>query len=302
MISASDLQAFTSPPRRTADRSGRQSPELALKTVGLSLVLGTTLVVGIVVPVVAQDEAGLNVSATAADAIPGGPATLVLARDLFVAGIAQGDAVIMLAAAKLAATVDLVRAEPATLDPARVSFAEVDQNASRNRVASVEPESLPAKTDDVIPRQAARATFFPAASMEDSAARAPISAAVMFASARKLATEDELLVSLIDDAAAEGSFGQMVATMVWVSDLPSGQADVWEIPFQAGTLAELAIIGDGDSNLDVAVTDENGNLICKDASWSDTFYCTWTPARDDHFYVAVQNPGELRNSYSLLTN
>ena len=54
--------------------------------------------------------------------------------------------------------------------------------------------------------------------------------------------------------------------------------------------------------LDVAVTDENGNVICYDVSWSDKLYCDWTPAWDGYFYVTVQNMGGSRNSYYLMTN
>ena len=57
-----------------------------------------------------------------------------------------------------------------------------------------------------------------------------------------------------------------------------------------------------DANLDVAVTDENGNVICYDVSWSDKLYCDWTPSWDGYFYVTVQNMGGSRNSYYLMTN
>jgi hypothetical protein len=52
----------------------------------------------------------------------------------------------------------------------------------------------------------------------------------------------------------------------------------------------------------VAVTDENGNVICYDVSYSDRVYCDWTPSWDGYFYVTVQNMGGSRNSYYLLTN
>ena len=111
-----------------------------------------------------------------------------------------------------------------------------------------------------------------------------------------------MLIGLIEDAQAEGSRGRIGGAVEWLSRLPAGQTDVWEIPFYGNSYAEIAVAGDGDADLDVAVTDENGNVICYDVSYSDRVYCDWTPAWDGYFYVTVQNMGGSRNSYYLLTN
>ena len=52
----------------------------------------------------------------------------------------------------------------------------------------------------------------------------------------------------------------------------------------------------------VKVTDENGNTICHDASWSDKVYCDFVPAWNGYFVVTVENTGVKRNSYYLMTN
>ncbi len=90
--------------------------------------------------------------------------------------------------------------------------------------------------------------------------------------------------------------------MQWRSRLPAGQTDVWEMPFHGNSYAEIAVVGDGDADLDIAVTDENGNILCYDVSRLDALYCDFTPAWDGYFYVTVQNVGRVRNSYYLLTN
>ena len=61
-------------------------------------------------------------------------------------------------------------------------------------------------------------------------------------------------------------------------------------------------MGDGDANLDLLVTDENGNTICLDKTYTDKIYCSFTPAWDGYFLVAVANQGRKRNSYYILTN
>ena len=87
-----------------------------------------------------------------------------------------------------------------------------------------------------------------------------------------------------------------------MSRLPAGQTDVWEVPFYGDSYAEIAVLGDGDANLDVLVTDENGNTICYDVSWSDKIYCDFVPSWNGYFNVTVQNNGSKRNSYYLMTN
>lgn len=131
---------------------------------------------------------------------------------------------------------------------------------------------------------------------------APVDAAAMMASAKELAGEDEVIAGLIEDAEAEGARGRVGGASSTLSRLPAGQSDVWEIPFYGDSYAEIAVLGDGDANLDVLVTDENGNTICYDSSWSDKIYCDFSPSWNGYFYVTVQNNGGKRNSYYLMTN
>ncbi len=269
-----------------------------MKLKGISLALATTALVAVAFPSLAQDKSGPNAGPAAEGATPGAASTMALAQELYAVGTAQGDAVTVLAAAKLAASVEVTAAEPAALDPAKVT---VDQDAFRKKAAPGAPAApAPMMNDD--PRPAAKATFFTAANDDEGAADAPATAEAMFAKAKELAADDEAVLGLIDDAMAEGSRGRIGGSVEWLSRLPSGQTDVWEIPFYGNSYAEVAIVGDGDANLDVAVTDENGNVICYDVSWSDKLYCDWTPAWDGYFYVTVQNMGGSRNSYYLLTN
>ena len=131
---------------------------------------------------------------------------------------------------------------------------------------------------------------------------APLDAAAMMASAKELAGEDEVLAGLIEDAEVEGSRGRVGGASSTLSRLPAGQTDTWEVPFYGDSYAELAVLGDGDANLDVLVADENGNTICYDVSWSDKIYCDFVPSWNGYFYVTVQNNGGSRNSYYLVTN
>jgi hypothetical protein len=271
---------------------------------GISIAFATTALVAVSLPAGAQDKSGPNVGAAAEGAAPGAASTMTLAQELYAVGAAQGDAVTVLAAAKLAASVEVTSAEPAALDPSKVTFGEgAEQEPFRARKAAPAAPAAPAPMmNDGTPRASAKATFFTAANEDEGAAEAPVTAEAMFAKARELAADDDAVLGLIDDALAEGSRGRIGGAVEWLSRLPAGQTDVWEIPFYGNSYAEVAVVGDGDANLDVAITDENGNVICYDVSWSDKLYCDWTPAWDGYFYVTVQNTGGSRNSYYLLTN
>jgi hypothetical protein len=137
---------------------------------------------------------------------------------------------------------------------------------------------------------------------EDEGKDLPVDAATMMALAKELAGEDEVLAGLVEDAMVEAGRGRVGGVSSTLSRLPAGQTDTWEVPFYGDSYAELAVVGDGDSNLDVLVTDENGNTICYDVSWSDKIYCDFVPRWNGYFYVTVQNNGASRNSYYLMTN
>lgn len=229
-----------------------------MKSKSLFTALATSALVALTLPVLA-DEKGPNVD-TAATGTKGGVATMAMAQDLYAMGMANKDALTVLTAAKLAASVELK---------------DVEQKKKTEGTET--------------------------AGQEDGV-DAPVDAATMLASAKELAGEDEVMAGLIEDAEAEGSRGRIGGASKTLSRLPAGQTDVWEVPFYGNSYAEIAVVGDGDANLDVLVTDENGNTICYDVSWSDKVYCDFVPAWNGYFYVTVQNNGGKRNSYYLLTN
>lgn len=226
----------------------------------LSLALATTALVALSLPAQAEDKTGTNVD-PAGTGTKGATAQIALAQDLYALGMAQGDALTVLTAAKLASG---------------VAFTDVERE--------VETKAGEAGAD------------------EGDGTEAPVDAAAMLASARQLAGEDETLQGLIDDVEAEGSRGRIGGASRTLSRLPGGNTDVWKVPFYGNSYAEVAVVGDGDSNLDVLVTDENGNTICYDVSWSDKVYCDFVPRWNGFFYITVQNTGRKRNSYYLLTN
>lgn len=74
------------------------------------------------------------------------------------------------------------------------------------------------------------------------------------------------------------------------------------VVFRAGEDAVVTVQGDGDTDLDLYVYDENGNLIAKDDDNTDDCVATFTPRWTGRFYIVVVNRGSVYNTYHLQTN
>lgn len=228
----------------------------------VAVALATSALVVLSPLAMAQDRSGENRDTSAA-AASGAVSNLALAQSVYAYGVASGDALAVLTAARLMASVEVTDAE---------------------RTVETRPTEGMAQSD------------------AEGAGEAPADVAAMIAKAKELAGDNEAILGLIADFEAEGARGRIGGPSRTLSRLRAGYTDVWTIPFYGGLLAEVAVLGDGDSDLDVIITDENGNTICVDRSYSDKIYCAWTPRWNGYFYVTVMNVGRLRNSYYILTN
>lgn len=70
----------------------------------------------------------------------------------------------------------------------------------------------------------------------------------------------------------------------------------------AHELAEILVSGDGDTDLDLYVYDENGNYITSDADYTDDCYVRFYPAWTGQFRLKIVNRGGIYNNYVILTN
>jgi len=78
--------------------------------------------------------------------------------------------------------------------------------------------------------------------------------------------------------------------------------DLYEVNFIELQLAEIVVIGDGDTDLDLYVYDSNGNLIAKDDDYTDRCYVSWVPRWTGRYIVKIVNRGPILNNYHLVTN
>src|SRR5689334_19047666 len=86
------------------------------------------------------------------------------------------------------------------------------------------------------------------------------------------------------------------------ADVSARSTDVYAIPFAGGEPALVTVRGDGDTDLDLYVYDENGNLICSDTDYTDQLICSWSPRWTGMFRIEVRNLGNVYNRYQVRTN
>lgn len=123
--------------------------------------------------------------------------------------------------------------------------------------------------------------------------------------ARKMANGNTSLLAIADNvekriaATTKSAVGGAKYTLESVS---ANSTDIFYIRFYGGELAEVALKGDGDTDLDLYIYDENGNLIDSDTGYSDACYASWQPKWTGTFKIKVKNRGDIYNEYALITN
>ncbi len=80
----------------------------------------------------------------------------------------------------------------------------------------------------------------------------------------------------------------------------ANSSDVYYFDFRGGYEARVTVIGDHDTDLDLYIYDENGNLIDSDIDNTDICVCTWTPRWTGRFKVKIVNRGSVYNNYRLM--
>lgn len=128
-------------------------------------------------------------------------------------------------------------------------------------------------------------------------------AGAILARAKALAAGRQDLLALATDVEAMTAKGatQGAGRIHW-DRVAARRTDMYDITFRGGESAIVYIEGDGDTDLDLYVYDENGNLICDDTDYTDRLLCSWNPRWTGPFRIKVENHGNIWNEYGLVTN
>ena len=139
------------------------------------------------------------------------------------------------------------------------------------------------------------------------AEKAQITPAQLLADARNL-TEDATVLAMADkvaaklDAAAEGTRGAVGGAKYAYGSVAAHSYTYYNQKFWADEIAEIVVSGDGDTDLDLYVYDENGNLITSDTDYTDDCYVRFCPRWTGLFRIKIVNRGGVYNRYAIVTN
>jgi hypothetical protein len=98
---------------------------------------------------------------------------------------------------------------------------------------------------------------------------------------------------------AGGTYGSRITT----TRVAAYSSDTYQpISFNAGDRAVVAVQGDGDTELQLLVYDQNNHLIDSDTCQHSRCVATWTPSWTGPFYIVVRNMGWVYNQYQMATN
>lgn len=109
------------------------------------------------------------------------------------------------------------------------------------------------------------------------------------------------LVALADDVGKSGTRGAVGGPGRQVAVIGTRRYQDYRAVFRGGEPARVAASGDGDSDLDLYVYDEFGNLICRDERYSDEMFCAWNPNWTGPFRIRVVNRGGA-NEFLIVHN
>lgn len=127
----------------------------------------------------------------------------------------------------------------------------------------------------------------------------------LLADAKAFAEGDETLTKLIAQTeanAANTQRGAVNGPRRGVYAVAGNCHNDFDVSFVQGYLAEVAVSGDGDTDLDLYIYDSNGHLIAQDQDYTDDCYVSWVPAWTGRYTVRVVNRGPIYNRYAIVTN
>ena len=136
----------------------------------------------------------------------------------------------------------------------------------------------------------------------DKAAKPARDVASLLGEARALSGQNAALLAAIDRVAASESKGRSNGPGQVSERVLAGDTDSYTLRFDGEEQAAVVVVGDGDTDLDLFVYDENGNLVCEDADTTDTMLCEWTPRWTGNFTIRIKNLGRVYNAYEMATN
>jgi hypothetical protein len=87
-----------------------------------------------------------------------------------------------------------------------------------------------------------------------------------------------------------------------VKEIQARETYWFEVEARGGEVLRVAAIGDGDTNIDMAVRDAGGALLCQDGFGDHYPVCTVAPPRPGKMRVDIVNRGDVWTKVQILSN
>jgi len=121
--------------------------------------------------------------------------------------------------------------------------------------------------------------------------------------AKALAEDDTVILAMIERLSkTKPSRGAVGGPKSGTYKVGARSYNSFVIKFWANERASVVVSGDGDTDLDLYVYDESGNLIDKDDDYSDDCIVNFFPRWTGRFTIKVVNRGNVYNRYIIATN
>lgn len=191
---------------------------------------------------------------------------------------------------------------------ARQNQAPVVMLAAVQMMEQIQLQDNPGRFGQKEPKPEAQAQNSPAGKKGDSPAPSsdPLK---LLAEAKQWAKDDDKVSALIDAEIAKvkelsgGTLGASSGPILHRDEVDPYTSDYYTVMFDGGQPAAVGIDGDDDTELDLYIYDENGNLISSnEAGTTDHRICRWTPSWTGKFKIRIYNRGGVYNNYLLSSN
>lgn len=127
----------------------------------------------------------------------------------------------------------------------------------------------------------------------------------LLAAGKKLAAGDKTMLAWadsIDKASKTKTRGAVGGPRYQVDKIGAFGTLTYTLAFKANEVAEVLVCGDGDTDLDLYILDQNGNLIAYDERYGDDCYVRFVPKWTGNFSIIVKNRGRVYNRFQIATN
>jgi hypothetical protein len=134
-----------------------------------------------------------------------------------------------------------------------------------------------------------------------------MTSASLLTEARGFARGDRAVLAKIravETAASRGvvssAFGR--GAIRTVRDVSANSTWRFTVDARGGSSLRVLAIGDGDTDVDMVMRDQNGNVVCRDLDVDERALCDITPAWSGRFTVEVINTGSVWTRTMVITN